>query len=158
MLLQPFDEIITNKFIPIICGARQVSEDERLSLSLPTKLGGLAIPIFHRTSTIEYENSRKLSKQLQDNIKEQVFEYVIDEEQLSAVRAEITAERNKKNLDTLNDLKLRMDPLLTRALDLAQMKGASSWLSAVPLASENFSLSKQEFTDAICLRYRWDLK
>ena len=38
------------------------------------------------------------------------------------------------------------------------MKGASSWLSAVPLASENFSLNKQEFTDAICLRYRWDLK
>ena len=127
-------------------------------LSLPTKLGGLAIPIFHRTSSVEYENSRKLSKQLLDNIKEQVSGYTIDEEQLSTVRSEITSERSKKNLDTLTDLKLRMDPLLIRAIDLAQMKGASSWLSAVPLASENFDLSKQEFTDRICLRYSWDLK
>ena len=157
-LLKPFDEVVKNKFIPTIVGGRQISDDERLLLSLPTKLGGLAIPIFHRTSSVEYENSRKLSKQLLDNIKEQVSGYTIDEEQLSTVRSEITSERSKKNLDTLTDLKLRMDPLLVRAIDLAQMKGASSWLSAVPLASENFALTKQEFIDAICLRYRWDLK
>ena len=52
-LLKPFDEVVKNKFIPTIVGGRQISDDERLLLSLPTKLGGLAIPIFHRTSSIE---------------------------------------------------------------------------------------------------------
>ena len=51
-----------------------------------------------------------------------------------------------------------MSPELMRANDLAQMKGASSWLSAMPLKAENFVLNKREFSDALCLRYRWQMK
>jgi len=32
-------------------------------------------------------------------------------------------------------------------------KGASSWLSALPLEQYGFSLHKGKFIDAICLRY-----
>ena len=39
-----------------------------------------------------------------------------------------------------------------------QLKGASAWLNALPLAGEGYSLTKREFFDAIALRYRWDLK
>ena len=37
----------------------------------------------------------------------------------------------------------------------ASEKGASSWLSALPLKSLGYTLNKQEFRDAICLRYGW---
>jgi hypothetical protein len=37
-------------------------------------------------------------------------------------------------------------------------KGASSWLSSVPLKSFGFMLNKQEFTDAIALRYNFTIK
>ena len=74
------------------------------------------------------------------------------------MRQEISQDRNKKNSELLVDLKTQMTPSLIRAVDLAQMKGASIWLSALPLTSENFVLNKQEFMDAICLRYRWSLK
>ena len=34
-------------------------------------------------------------------------------------------------------------------------RGASSWLSALPIKSCGFALHKTEFRDAICLRYNW---
>ena len=42
--------------------------------------------------------------------------------------------------------------------DLAQLKGASNWLTAKPLKSEHFDLTKREFFDSIAIRYRWQLK
>ena len=37
-------------------------------------------------------------------------------------------------------------------------KGASSWLSALPIEAIGYALNKQEFTDAICMRYGWKVK
>ena len=45
-----------------------------------------------------------------------------------------------------------------RANDIAQLKGSSIWLTALPLVEEGYVLSKREFFDAIYLRYRWQLK
>ena len=45
-----------------------------------------------------------------------------------------------------------------RANDFAQFKCASSWLTALPLKSESYNLSKREFFDALALRYRWGLR
>jgi hypothetical protein len=38
------------------------------------------------------------------------------------------------------------------------MKGASSWLTSLPIKAENYHLNKREFYDAIALRYRWRMK
>ena len=44
---------------------------------------------------------------------------------------------------------------ILRAVDLATQKGASSWLSVLPIRDMNFDLSKREFRDAVKLRYDW---
>ena len=44
-----------------------------------------------------------------------------------------------------------------RAMDLATQKGASSWLTALPIRDMNFDLNKSEFRDAVKLRYDWDV-
>ena len=46
---------------------------------------------------------------------------------------------------------------LKRYVELAMEKGASSWLSVLPLDDHNFPLHKGAFKDAICLRYGWKL-
>ena len=46
-LLIPIEDTIRNRFIPAITGGRICNEEERKLLSLPTRYGGLAIPIFH---------------------------------------------------------------------------------------------------------------
>ena len=45
-----------------------------------------------------------------------------------------------------------------KIIDLASEKGASSWLTSLPLAKYGFALNKQMFQDGICLRYNFALK
>ena len=44
-------------------------------------------------------------------------------------------------------------PEQLRTVTLARDKGASSWLNVLPLEDEGFVLSKEEFRDALALRY-----
>ena len=44
---------------------------------------------------------------------------------------------------------------LQLAMDLAREKGASTWLTVLPIEEHGFTLHKQAFRDAICLRYGW---
>ena len=48
--------------------------------------------------------------------------------------------------------------LLQRAVNIAKEKGASSWLTTLPIAEHGFSLHKGDFRDALCLRYDWKPK
>ena len=58
--------------------------------------------------------------------------------------------------NSLDDLKERMNDDQKRANEIAQMRGASNWLTSLPLKSENYFLNKRG--DAIRMRYRWPLK
>ena len=42
-------------------------------------------------------------------------------------------------------------------MDLATQKGASSWLTVLPIKDMNFDLNKSEFRDAVKLRYDWEV-
>ena len=48
-------------------------------------------------------------------------------------------------------------PDLLRLINQSRDKGASSWLNAMPLADQGLVLSKQEFRDALHLRYNLTL-
>lgn len=46
---------------------------------------------------------------------------------------------------------------MTRVLSAARKKGASSWLTTLPLKSTGYTLNRQEFKYSIALRYDWKL-
>ena len=56
-----------------------------------------------------------------------------------------------------SDLWGHLDHTLQLALDLATTRGASSWLSALPLSEYGFTLHKAAFYDAMALQYGWPL-
>ena len=45
--------------------------------------------------------------------------------------------------------------MLSRAVFSYSEKGASSWLSILPIREQGFVLHKGAFVDALCLRYGW---
>ena len=47
--------------------------------------------------------------------------------------------------------------LVQRCVELSQEKGASVWLTALPIENHGFALHKSAFRDALCLRYNWPL-
>ena len=53
------------------------------------------------------------------------------------------------------DLYPQLPQDIQRAVDAAKEKGASSWLTTLPIDEHGFALHKGAFRDAICLRYGW---
>ena len=51
----------------------------------------------------------------------------------------------------------QLDEKTKRLLNAAAEKGASAWLSTLPLQRLGYTLNKREFRDAVCLRYGWDI-
>ena len=73
------------------------------------------------------------------------------------VLAEIKS-RNRSRLSSASaNLRSLLSPELQRAMDLAQEKGASTWLTVLPVEEFGFSLHKGAFRDALALRYGWSL-
>ena len=60
-LLIPTEDTIRNQFIPAITGRRICNEEERTTLSLSVRYGGLAIEIFHEQADVEYNNSQRIT-------------------------------------------------------------------------------------------------
>ena len=80
------EETLRNRFIPAITGGYICNDTEKKLLSLPTRFGGLAIPIFYEQATVEYSNSRKLTAQLAPLIKNQIKQYTVDKTQIKITK------------------------------------------------------------------------
>ena len=157
-ILKPLDDYLTENFIPAITEGHILSEADRKLISLPVRYGGLGIPIYQEVCTREYEFSRKATFSLTPRIVAQEQTYSLNRAHEKQIDSEIRKARDEDHKSKLNNLRSNMTPLQRRANDLAQMKGASAWLTSLPLVDEGFVLNKREFFDAISLRYRWNLK
>ena len=72
-----------------------------------------------------------------------------------ATRGDVSLTEALKTRDEDTGLMIPISPQLKHLVHLAKEKGASSWLSVLPLDNHGFSLHKGAFKDAICLRYGW---
>ena len=155
--LQPVEDVIRHKFIPALCEGRSCSDDERLLLSLPVKLGGLGIPYLTRIAALEYDASRSIiepiakkiisQNDLQDNSNNYVPEY-----------SDITKKKSEYYQSVIAFLRRKITSSQCKANEIACSDGASIWLSSLLLKSESSNLSKREFYDGLYLRYGWNLK
>ena len=76
---------------------------------------------------------------------------------LQQARSTIRQSRQQIMTSSLANIKSHVDPLLQRTIELISVKCSSLWLTALPLQEQRFHLNKQEFRDALCLRYGWQL-
>ena len=67
----------------------------------------------------------------------------------------IKAKRQEYTIKQAGSIRESLPQPLPLAMDLGNEKGASSWLSALPLEEHKFVLHKTAFRDAIALRYGW---
>lgn len=157
-VLKPLDQFIDSNFIPAITEGHVMSDNDRSLVSLPVRLGGLGIPVFTEICRTEYENSRLATQFLRPKIIAQEQLYVVDRKGEQGTGNIIKARNERRQQDLLTKLRADMSKEKLRGNDLAQMKGASAWLTSLPLKEEGFVLNKREFFDALALRYRWDVK
>ena len=118
----------------------------------------MGIPIFSEICKQEFENSLEAAQLLRPKITAQEQIFVLDRQAERAIDLEIRKRRDENNKLILEDLRQRMTAEKLRGNDIAQMKGASSWLTALPLKEEGYVLNKREFFDAVAIRYAWNIK
>ena len=68
---------------------------------------------------------------------------------------QLKEERLKEEHEKISDL---LEEKKKKLFHAAREKGASSWLSALPIQRLGYTINKQEFRDAVCLRYGWRIQ
>ena len=154
--LKPLDDIINEKLIPTFLGS-SASPAERDLFSLPIRLGHMGLWKLEEIAQSEYDTSKAATAPLVAILLMQENN-LPDPDECSKIRLEINAAKNAE-LDRKSAITESKLPELTlRSVNQAKEKGASSWLSILPLKDQGFSLHKGEFRDALSIRYNRKIK
>ena len=156
--LFPLEQTIRAYLLPALSGKCAFSDAERQLISLPSRLGGLGITDPCVSSAFQFDASQRVTGPLVSLLLEQDSQFTIEilNEQL-ALRQEIHLENRRRSEELAASLHPLLSTELQCARELACLKGASSWLTVLPLDEHGFSLQKGDFRDAVCLRYGWSL-
>ena len=158
-LLLPLEETISTLLIPSLTGRPTPSSEERNLLSLPARMGGIGLIDPTKISTAQFSTSKKVTQPLTSDLLGKVKrEYKAIEAEMMTLSREQKQEKQKVNEVEVDRIKSLLPKDLQFAMDLASEKGASTWLSALPLEEYGFFLHKGDFRDAISLRYGWKPK
>ena len=155
--LQPLDDVIENKFLPAILGSTSITATERNLYSLPIKSGGLGIPILQDKADQDYSTSVQITAPLAAIMITQGSSLPNPEEEqkikndVKKVNTNIAKQREEIVIASLGDI-------TKKAVEQAKEKGASSWLSTLPLEDQGFTLNNGEFRDALAIRYNAPLR
>ena len=110
------------------------------------------------SSTKSKNHSSRVTKNLTDLIINQ--EQNLSGYDAATVAGEILrsrAEKDESFVTKLEEVKTLADNNLKRYIEMAGEKGAGAWLNALPLQSAGYTLNKQQFRDAIYMRYGWKI-
>ena len=149
---------ISLTLIPAIVGKDHITDQMRLIFSMPAKYGGLGILEPESVCSLEYESSIKATCQLTNAIFSQQQILKIDEEAQQDTMKEVKQKKDAWSKALHDRIRSEASESQAKIIDLASEKGASSWLTSLPLAKYGFALNKQMFQDGICLRYNFALK
>ena len=134
-------------------GAKCIDDNLRNLMGLPARLGGLCITDPSQRSSTFYENSKSITVP--------IVNIIIDQSRVSPAeikKAQISAKNHTRNVQRRHEkaeanlITERLLPNLQRAIEVSSGKGASTWLTALPLSNYGFNLHKGAFRDALCLR------
>jgi len=156
-LLQPIEDTIKRDFIPALSGGRNPTDLERAILELPPRMGGMGITNPCKISDTEHQNSVRLTGHLTQHIVSQTRQGEINEAEQKKTILEITKTREENQKAELENILSQLSEDQQRRMQMAQEVGASNWLTALPIKAKGFSLNKQEFFDALALRYGWHM-
>ena len=106
-------------------------------------------------SQCSFEASLKLTSTLVDTIAIQDNTQLVDIFKIMHAKKSIQQSNREHQEIEAQAVYDKLNPQLKRCVNLAKEKGASLWLSVLPLDDHGFSLHKGGFRDTICLWYGW---
>ena len=152
-LFQPLEDAIHQELIPALTGREPNSPEEKKLLALPVRHGGLNICNPVEMTETELMGSKSISAPLTEMITSQTNIRDFTKPQLQNAECVLHQQKRERNSIATQETKEQLPQHLQRTMELASEKGASTWLTALPLQDQGFNLNKGEFQDALALRY-----
>ena len=148
--------------MPTLFGSNNsIITDHRDLLSLNPSEGELGFNILSSDAKQQHTASKEITKLHVESIIVQptvMKDTDADGKIFSEIKSQNTAKISKvkkNNIDSIHQsLPQDLKPYIEQACD----KGASSWLNALPIKEQNLDLNKEEFRDALKLRYNVPLQ
>ncbi len=129
-LLQPLENITRIKLLPALSGRVAPNDSERDLLALPARLGGIGV--INPTTTLS-DSAYSASKQISAPLYNLILNGSLDYTQFTA-KLEVKKRKRELNATSADQLKSNLPPNLQRAMILSQEKGASNWLTVLPVS------------------------
>ena len=133
-----------------------MSDPERHLLNLPVRYGGMGLTNPSIFSDFQYQSSIKITFPLVDLILMQASSLPTN---LNWVQHEIKKDVIKSKRQFLDNMSkeatINSSEKQRRLMEIASEKGASSWLTVLPIQEHGYHLHKGSFRDALCMRYGW---
>ena len=136
--------------IPTLTGRKHLPTALRDLLSLPYRYGGMNLINPTQYLLEQYSLSQQICHPL-------IKQYFSDPSNFDTVGVTLMSKRNNKLAAYTDALKKKLDATTQYSLALSLEKGASMWLSTLPLTAHGFHLNKSAFRDAVHLHYGWEI-
>jgi len=153
-LLVPLENALANLFIPTITD-HSINEEDRKLLALPVRLGGLGIANPVELASQEYEASITVTGPLTKRIVDQ-DDHIPEEADTITAKSQALTKKHELLKESEKIVKSTLSSTSLKVMEQASEKGASSWLTVIPLKDLGYDLNKGEFRDALKLRYNWE--
>ena len=138
-ILQPLEDTLLLNLIPSITDRNSPGEPERDLLALQTSMGGLGLPKPSMIAKMLFSFSTTICQPLIDLLREQLYVEVLDPLdcflQQREIKRSISGQKINLNQERAKALYDTFSPEYMRIVELASEKGASSWLTVLPINS-----------------------
>ena len=155
--LEPIEAVLVEKLIPAFFGGDS-PDIPREIIALNPNDGGLGIENLEETAAFQFQASKIKTQIHVDTIvnQEQTMRELTEDGRTQKdtegqVRQSKQQRRKEKTEAPIPDY-------MKRCVEQARDNGASSWLNALPLKDQKLNLNKEQFTDALKLRYNQRLR
>ncbi len=147
--MQPLEDVIHQRLLPAITGRPPCSKIEREISTLPSRLGGLGIPMptNSQSSFNASIGNNTYQVYMVNLITAQCQEGLVSLEDIREARKNIRNANRPRDISAAKDLENVLTNDQKRQISHAKEKGAS-WLTVLPIG---FFLNKGEFRDSLHL-------
>ena len=145
-LLTPLEEIIRHKMTTLLTGRDNITDEERQLRALPCNLDGMGLINPTTVADEQFESSQTITSPLVSQILEMKYGLKGDlYTEMKSKKAEITQRRKTIQESSVLEFLDHLTGKLKRNVQSAQEKGASIWLTSLPLENHGFDLNRSEF-------------
>ena len=152
--VDPIQEVIDDLLLPTLFGQTEpLPSNLRQLVTLTPAQGGLGMPDLQYEAPQQFAASTTITASHVDSITTQSTFMMAGEKSTEELKRQHQALKTASVKSRMESIDSTLPSDLLRSINQSRDKGASSWLTAVPLVDQGLVLNKQEFRDSLRLRY-----